>query len=105
MTNIEERVMGSVAVIYATRALLSMTALKVYALVLSAAGIVAFVSISNVATNFVNVAEGGVGSVAIFVVSAIVGTTLLVQLALAVGAVSAFLLVAPVLRGGDRSFT
>lgn len=106
MSKIEEQVMGSVAVIYAARALFSITAFKVYALVLSLGGIVAFVSVPHVASNFVNVAQGGgVGSVALFVVSAVVSTTLLVQLALMVGAVAALLLVVPVVfRTHTRSF-
>lgn len=95
---IEERVMANVALVYATRLMLSRTALKLYALLGSAAGIVALVSISNVATNFVNVAQGGVGSVAVFTVSAVLGTTLIVQVALAVAAFSAVSLVTPFFR-------
>jgi len=96
--NIEQKVMASVAVIYAARKLVSMTALKLYALVLSLGGIVAFVSISNVFANFVNVAQGGVGSIALFTISAVLGTTLLVQVALALCAAATISLVVPVFR-------
>ena len=95
---VEEQVMMNVATVFALRKLVSMTALKLYALILSAGGVVAFVSISNVIANFVKVSEGGVGSVAFFVVSAILSTTLAVQLALVLGAFAAISLVAPALR-------
>jgi len=103
MSKIEERVMGNVAVIYAARRLAGATALKLYALVLSFVGIVAFVSIPNVAANFVNVAQGGVEGALVFIISAVVGTALLVQVSLVVAAVAAVSLVVPVFRGG-RSF-
>jgi hypothetical protein len=89
MTNIEQQVMAGVMVVYAARRLTSAFALKMYALALSAFGIVLFVSLSNVAENFTTVAEGGAASVAVFLFSAIVGTTAVVQLALAVGAFAA----------------
>lgn len=96
---IEDRVMGNVAAIYAVRSLASATALKFYALIFSVGGMVSLVSLPNIAANFVNVAEGGAGSVAFFVVSAILGTTLVVQLALVMGAFAAISLVTPVFRG------
>jgi len=105
MSKIEERVMANITLIYAARILKSATALKLYALIGSAVGLVALVSISNVVANFVNAAEGGVGSMAVFTVSAVLGTTLVVQLALAVAAASAISLVVPVVfRTSGRSF-
>ncbi|MDP4020612.1 MAG: hypothetical protein Q8P58_01020 [Candidatus Adlerbacteria bacterium] len=98
-SKLEQRVMGNIAVIYAARKLVSITALKLYALVFSLGGIVAFVSVSNVMSNFVNVAHGGVGSIALFTVSAVLGTTLLVQVALALCAAATISLVVPVFRG------
>lgn len=95
--------MGSVSVIYAARKLRSVTAIKVYALLLSGAGLVTLVSVPNIAANFVKVAEGGVGSVAVFAVSAVLGTTLVVQLSLILGAFAAISLVTPVFRG-SRAF-
>ncbi len=100
---IEERVMMNVATVFALRKLGSATAIKLYALVLSLGGVVAFVSISNVIANLVKVAEGGVGSVAFFAVSAVLGTTLVVQVALLLGAFAAISLVAPALRS-SRAF-
>ncbi len=82
MTKIEQQVMASVAVIHTVRRLISFTALKVYVLAISFWGIVALVSVGSVAANFTNVAHGGVGSVAAFLVSAVLGTKLLVQLGL-----------------------
>lgn len=90
--------MANVVAIYAARTLVSATALKFYALVFSALGIAVFVSIPNVFANLVNVAGGGAGSVVFFVISAVLGTTLLVQLALALGAIAAISLVTPVFR-------
>ena len=101
--SIEERVMGNIAVIYAARKLMSVTALKFYALVFSGASLAAFVSLPSIAENFVKVAEGGVGNVALFVFSALLSTTLVVQLAVVLGAFAAISLVTPALRGG-RAF-
>ena len=98
MTTIEKNVMTSVAVIYAVRRLMGATALKVYALLLSAAGIVFFVSLSNVLENFAVVASGGIASIGVFAVSAVLGTTLLVQLALFLGTLSLLSLCADALR-------
>jgi len=92
--------MASVAVIYLGRQLTSLFALKIYGLMLSVVGIGAFVSLTNVFANFLNVARGGVYDVATFAVYAVMGTTLVVQLAVGVGAVAlAFLL-----RDAVRSF-
>lgn len=92
MTRIQQQVMASVAIIYAIRQLTSSLALKVYGLTLSGAGIVAFVSLSNVFANFLSVANGGLSNIATFVLSAVLGTTLVVQLALVVGVLTLGLL-------------
>ncbi len=104
MSKIEQQVMANVTLIYAARIATSATALKLYTLALSVLGLAALVSISNIAANFVNVlTQGGVGGVLGFVISALLGTTIVVQLTLAVAAASAALLVAPVLRPSGRA--
>lgn len=90
--------MAGVAMIYAVRALMSVTALKLYVLGLSFAGIVAFVSVSHVVQNFEHVAAGGPPSITLFIVSAVLSTTIVVQLALALATVSLVSLVAPAIR-------
>ncbi len=98
MTTIEQRVMASVAVIHVGRTLVGATALKFYALVISVAGITTLVSVSNVATNFSNVAQGGAGSIATFLVSAVLATDIVVQLALALAALAAASLMVDMVR-------
>ncbi|MCX6819833.1 MAG: hypothetical protein NT019_00890 [Candidatus Adlerbacteria bacterium] len=85
-SKIEQQVMASVAVVYTARRLTSRFALECYALVLSFVGTVFFVSLPHVAANLSNVASGGVGSIEAFIISAVLGTKLIVQLALLVGA-------------------
>ncbi len=86
MSKIEKQVMGSVAVIYTARTLASATALKVYALVVSLAGVIAFASVPNVVLNFESVVLHSPSSAGIFIVYAVLSTTVVVQFALAVGA-------------------
>ena len=74
------------AAVYATRRFFNPFMLKVYALALSAAGILAFVSLSHVGANFLIVEHNGAFAVGIFLFSAILGTSIIVQIALAVGA-------------------
>lgn len=105
-TDIERQVMASVGVIYAARTLASVTALKLYVLAFSAAGIAAFVSVPNVLQNFQAVIANGPDTAVFFVVSAILGTTLVVQCALAMGAVAALSLLVSGVRsvlGGRRA--
>ena len=85
-SKIEQQVMASVAVIYTARRLTSRFAFECYALALSFAGAAYFASLPHVAANLLNVASGGVPSIGTFVVSAILGTKLVVQVAVAVGA-------------------
>lgn len=102
MTRIQQQVMASVAIIYALRQLTSSLALKVYGLTLSVVGIVAFVSLSNVLSNLALVAQGGVFNVGTFVLSAVLGTTLVVQMALVVGAITLGLLLVDAVRSLAR---
>jgi hypothetical protein len=86
MSNLEQKVMANVAMIYTARKMASKTALKLYVLALSLAGIVFLVSLPHIADNFAHVAGGGVGSIAAFVLTAVISTTLVVQAALILGA-------------------
>lgn len=101
MTKIEQQVMAGVALIYTARALVSATALKLYALVASFGALVFFASVPNVLHNVQVVAtNGGLPNVVLFIVYAILGTTIIVQFALAIGAVAFVSL----LISGVRSF-
>ncbi len=102
MSKIEQQVMAGVAVIYAVRQCTSVFAFKMYGLALSFVGIVAFVSLSNVLSNLATVAKGGIFNIGTFVLSAVLGTTLVVQLALVVGSVTLGLLLADALRSLTR---
>jgi len=85
MSKIEQQVMAGVALIYMARALVSRVALECYALVFSLAGIATLASLPNVVQNLVMVSQSGVGGVAVFFASAIVSTTIAVQVALVLG--------------------
>ncbi|HVZ75674.1 MAG TPA: hypothetical protein VG934_00120 [Candidatus Paceibacterota bacterium] len=98
MRTIEERVMGTVGVIYIARILVSATALRLYALTLSLAGIVAFASVPHVFLNILVVAHSGPAGVAFYLLYAVLGTTLIIQLALAVGATAAVSLFVSLVR-------
>ncbi len=84
-SKIEQQVMASVAVVYAVRKLTSRFALECYALALSFAGAAFFVSLPHVAANLINVASGGAPRIGTFLISAILGTKLIVQLAVLIG--------------------
>ncbi len=83
--NIERNVMASVAVIYTARKFLSPLALQWYALAISFAGLAMFVSLPHVAQNFQAVASGGMASIMTFALTAVVSTTIVVQLWLVLG--------------------
>lgn len=87
MTKIEQQVMGSVAVIYAVRQLLSATAMKVYVCAASLYGIASLVWVARVFENLATV--GAAGSLQ-FMVAAVLNTDTLVQLALLVGTFALF---------------
>lgn len=97
-SKIEQQVMAGVAVVYATRKLTSRFALECYALALSFAGAAYFVSLPHVFQNLIQVEHGGVISVGVFFLTAILQTTLAVQVAVAVGAVSLTMIGADVAR-------
>ena len=85
MSNIEQRVMAGVVLIYTARSLVSRVALEFYVLVFSLVGVATLASLPHVVQNLVMVSQGGVGGVTVFFASAIVSTTLAVQVALALG--------------------
>ncbi|MBI2004568.1 hypothetical protein HYS79_00185 [Patescibacteria group bacterium] len=85
MSNIERRVMACVVLIYTARALVSRVALEFYVLVFSLVGVAMLASLPHVVQNLVAVSQSGVGGVAVFFASAIVSTTLAVQVALVFG--------------------
>ena len=95
--------MTNVAVIYIGRKFVSRTALRLYALAVSAVGIVTFVSVSNVTTNFTNVAQNGIESTVAFLIAAILGTTIVVQIALLLGAAAVFSLIVDAVRSISSS--
>jgi len=105
ISKIEQQVMASVAVIYSVRHATSPFMLKLYAVVLSAAGIVAFVSISHVASNFVAVMQGGLPSIANYTTTAVLHTTLIVQLALVVGIAALISMMLDIARQPSRQFS
>ena len=97
-TKIEQQVMAGVASIYAWRVLSGRTALECYALFLSAFGVTLFVSLPHVFANFSSVAAGGLPNITTFILTAVLGTKLVVQLALVVGAFALLLLARDVVR-------
>ena len=99
----EQKVMANVAVIYTARKLASRTALKLYVLGVSFVGLVTLVSISNVTANLTNVAQNGVESTLSFLAAAILGTTILVQVALFLGVAAVFSLVIDAIRSSFSS--
>lgn len=84
MSNIQQKVMASVLVIYLARKATGPTALKCYALVLSLWGMGRLVWVSKVVENFSTVAQSGVLSVGNFVLVAVEHAHISVQLMLAV---------------------
>ena len=97
-TNIEQQVMGSVAAVYAARRFASPFMLKVYALALSVTGVALLVSLSHVGANLMAVESHGALAVGVFILSAVLGTSIVVQIALAVGAAASLSLAADATR-------
>lgn len=95
MTKIEQQVMGSVAVIYAARQLMSATALKLYVCAASLYGIASLVWVAKV---FENLERVGIADSLQFVIAAVLNTNTLVQLLLIVGAFAALSLVIDLVR-------
>jgi hypothetical protein len=104
MSNLEQKVMANVAMIYTARKLVGKTALKFYVLVLSLVGILFLVSLPHVADNFAHVASGGVGSISAFILTAVLSTTLVVQLTLLLSAAAFVSIVADYLRAPRAVF-
>jgi hypothetical protein len=98
MSKIEQQVMASVGVIYIARKLTSRFALECYALALSFVGAAFFVSLPHVAVNLLHVTNGGLPSIGTFVVTAVLQTKLVVQIATLIGAVSLILLAVDIVR-------
>ena len=80
MTTIEQRVMASVGVIYTARQFVGASALKLYAVAVSALALWQLVWVHSVFANLYEAAAGG--GVAQFVYSALLNTHLPVQLAM-----------------------
>ena len=95
---IEQQVMASVGVVHVARRLFNPLALKVYVLAFSVAGVATLVSLSHVGANFMTVESHGVLAVGIFFFSAVLGTSIIVQIALAVGALASVSLAADAVR-------
>lgn len=98
ISKIEQQVMAGVAVVYTARRLTSRFALECYALTLSLAGAAYFVSLPNVLSNLTHVAQGGLVSIGVFFVSAVLHTKLVVQVATLIGMVSLILMGVDVAR-------
>lgn len=77
--------MASVGVIYATRRLTSAGALKFYLLALSGVGLAVFTSVPHVVDNFLSATGSGIGNAGVFMLSAVLHTSLLVQGVLMLG--------------------
>ena len=103
MNKIEQKVMASVAVIFAVRQLTSRLALELYALALSFGAVGFFVSVPHVILNLESTMRGGLPSVAAFTIAAVVGTKLLVQLALILGFAGAVALFSDIVRSAGRA--
>src|SRR3990167_6854438 len=95
MTTIEKRVMASVGIIYAAYVLVSGTALKVYALVLSGWTLVQLTWVHKVFENWAHVGLSGTFQ---FVTYAVMHTHLAVQLTLAVLLVAGVMLARDMVR-------
>src|SRR3989338_10773745 len=103
-SRIEQQVMASVGVIYATRQLVSATALKLYICILSLYGIGRLVWVSHVFENWANVGLQGTLQFATF---AVLNTHLAVQMTLVVlmfAGVSLFLDFTRGVSASNRSF-
>lgn len=88
MSSIERRVMASVGVIYIAHAITGITALKVYALILSVWGIGRLVWVSRVFDNFFMVEKHGLGAISNYLLVALEHTNIAVQLTLFVAALA-----------------
>lgn len=94
MRTIEQRVMANIFAVYVFRRVTDRAAVPWYMLACSMLGLSWLVSIPHVAENFLHVTHYGAYSAAMFLVAAVTGTELLVQIVAAagVGAVALLLL-------------
>jgi len=99
--------MAGVGAFYVLRRATSRTAFEIYAIALSFLGVVYFVSLPHVVSNFVHVAQGGLPSITTFALAAVLGTKLIVQVALFIGAATLVSLVVNLSRSTQavRSFS
>lgn len=104
VSTIERQVMASVGTIYAARQLTSLTALKVYALILSLWGIGRLVWVSKIFANFMQVEKSGAGAITNYTLYAVEHTHLAVQLALLVAIVAAVSLALDAVRSLSNQF-
>lgn len=90
MSNVRNKVVASVLIIYALRRVLSAVMLKIYALIAAGIAIAFTVSVPNIIENLLNVGLQGLSA---FLISALVSTTFGVQIMSAVALCMALLLV------------
>jgi hypothetical protein len=97
-SNIEKKVLASVAAIYVGRALVSKTALECYALFLSSFCLTLLVSLPNVGRNVLLVGHHGLPAVGAYLLSALLNTSHVVQVLAAVGGLALLLVMVDALR-------
>ncbi len=90
--------MASVGTIYTWRMLTSLTALKIYALILSIWAIGRLVWVSKVFDNFMQVEKNGIGAIINYLLYAVEHTHLAVQVTLLVAALAAASLLVDAIR-------
>lgn len=98
MSSIENNVMATVRTVYGARKLITVTAIKAYVLVAATLSVWKLVWVTRVEENFLQVASGGLPAMGSFVLSAIMNTSLLVQLVLFIGAFAFFLFIRDITR-------
>jgi hypothetical protein len=103
VSKIEQQVMAGVGTIYSARKLTGLTALKIYALILSVWGIGRLVWVSKVFDNFFAVEKNGIGAISNYLLYAVEHTHLAVQLTLLVAAVAAVSLLVDTVRSISNS--
>jgi hypothetical protein len=97
-SQLEQRVMANVGVIYTARKVFSATAVKAYVLLLATLALWRLVWVTRVEQNFMAVMHGGLGAVGNYALYALVHTHLAVQATLAVAAVAFVMLVVDLAR-------
>jgi hypothetical protein len=100
-TNIEQRVMANVGIIYTARKVFSPTALKLYVFALSALALWKLVWVTRIEQNLLQVMNGGAVAVWNYGIYALLHTNLVVQITLAIAAVAFVGLMVDVLRSAS----